>query len=378
MTSRFHRYAELFRSKGPWCTVYTDISTGTVDSLRAGEVRPENVRRRLEQLGASRADLDAVENAIRPAPGQPDPVSRYLLVRDGTVEIDEVLPGPLAGPEVLRVDAFPDLTPLLRHRPEDFPYVVAEVSRDGGEIRLQHASRRGAEDEQQIEGETEHLKKFSGGGWAHLRWQRHTEDVWRRNTEQVAEQIDRAVAQSGARLVVLAGDIRARGLVEEQLSKATQPLVSVVDANTRAGGSESADLEEQVGARVAEALARRQQQLIERLAEQENRPDRTAVHGVEPVVAALQQAQVETLLIDEAALGAETELFALEAEPWIAADRSAAEALGVRVVGRAPAAEALVRASVLTDARPVFLAPGALPDGTDVAALLRWSAPSAG
>lgn len=376
MTSRFHRYAELFKQEGPWCTVYTDVSTGTVDSLHAIDVHPENVRRELEGLGASEADLDAVERAVRPAEGLPDPVSRFLVVRDGTVEIDEVLPGALAGPSVVKVDAAPDLTPLFRHRPDDFPYVVAEVSRDGGEIRLQRASRRGAEGEQQIEGETNHINKFPGGGWSQARWQRHTEVVWRRNTEQVAEQIDKAVTESGAQLVVLAGDIRARGLVEEQLSKAVQPLVSMVNANTRADGSESADLEEQIDRSVGEVIARRQQALLERLAEQQNGPDHTAVHGVGPVVAALQQAQAETVLIDENALDAETELVVLDAEPWIAVDE--ADALGARALGRVPAAEALVRAALLTDARPVFLAPGALPDGTDIAALLRWSATPTG
>lgn len=376
MTSRFHRYAELFKSTGPWCTVYTDISTGTVDSLHAIDVLPENICRELEQQGASKADLAAVEAAVRPAEGVPDPVCRYLLVRDGAVEIDEVLPGPLAGRGVLEVGEVPDLTPLFRHRPDDFPYVVAEVGRDGGEICLEYASRARALDEQQIEGETEHLKKFPGGGWSQGRWQRHTEDVWRRNTEQVAEQIDKVVAGSGAQLVVLAGDLRARGLVEEQLSKATRALVSVVDANTRAEGSQSADFAHQVEGRVAEVIAHRQHELLERLAEQRGRPDPTAVSGIEPVVAALQQAQAETLLIDDTHLDAEQELLALDAEPWVAVTES--EAVGARVLGRVPADAALVRAAVLTDGRPVFVPPGALPDSTDVAALLRWRASPAG
>lgn len=376
MTSRFHRYAELFKSTGPWCTVYTDISTGTVDSLHAIDVLPENICRELEQQGASKADLAAVEAAVRPAEGVPDPVCRYLLVRDGAVEIDEVLPGPLAGRGVLEVGEVPDLTPLFRHRPDDFPYVVAEVGRDGGEICLEYASRARALDEQQIEGETEHLKKFPGGGWSQGRWQRHTEDVWRRNTEQVAEQIDKVVAGSGAQLVVLAGDLRARGLVEEQLSKATRALVSVVDANTRAEGSQSADFAHQVEGRVAEVIAHRQHELLERLAEQRGRPDPTAVSGIESVVAALQQAQAETLLIDDTHLDAEQELLALDAEPWVAVTES--EAVGARVLGRVPADAALVRAAVLTDGRPVFVPPGALPDSTDVAALLRWRAAPAG
>lgn len=374
MTSRFHRYAELFKSDGPWCTVYTDISTGTVDSLHAIDVLPENICRELEQQGASKADLAAVEAAVRPAGGVPDPVCRYLLVRNGAVEIDEVLPGPLAGRGVVQVEHVPDLTPLFRHRPDDFPYVVAEVGRDGGEIRLQYASRVHPGDEHQVEGETEHLNKVPGGGWSHARWQRHTEDVWRRNTEQVADQIDKVVAESGAQLVVLAGDMRARALVEEQLAKATRALLSVVDANTRAEGSKSAGLDHQVEERVAEVVARRQQELLERLTEQQHRPEPTAVSGIEPVVSALQQARAETLLIDDTHLKEEQELLALDAEPWIAVEE--AQAVGAGVLGRVSADAALVRAAVLTDSRPVFVPPGALPDGTDVAALLRWSTPS--
>lgn len=376
MTSRFHRYAELFKSKGPWCTVYTDISTGTVDSLHSIDVLPENVCRRLAEQGASKADLAAVERAVRPAEGVPDPVCRYLLVRDGTVEIDEVLPGPLAGQGVVRVEEVPDLTPLFRHRPDDFPYVVAEVGRDGGEICLHWASRVPSTDEQQIEGETEHLKKFPGGGWSQGRWQRHTEDVWRRNTEQVAEQIDKVVAETGAQLVVLAGDLRARGLVEDQLSKASRAMLSTIDANTRAEGSRSADLEHQVEERVAEVIAHRQQELLERLAQQQNRPEPTAVSGVAPVVRALQQAQAETVLLDDTHLDTEQELLALDAEPWIALEAS--EAVGAGVLGPVPADAALVRAAVLTDGRPVFVPPGALPHGTDVAALLRWGAAPTG
>jgi hypothetical protein len=123
---------------------------------------------------------------------------------------------------------------------------------------------------------------------------------------------------------------------------------------------------------VAEVVAHRQQALLERLAEQQGRADPTAVSGMAPVVSALQQAQAETLLLDDTHLDTEQQLIALDAEPWIALEES--EAVGAGVLGRVSADAALVRAAVLTDGRPVFVPPGALPHGTDVAALLRWSA----
>lgn len=369
MTGSLKEYAELYRLGGPWCTAYVDAGTGTVDTLEAADVRPGNIRAALEAAGASPADLDAMEQALQPEAGVPSPVSRFVLVHQGKAELNEVLPGDRVGAERISVDPIPDLLPLVKHRPEEFPYVVAEVSREHGEIRLHYAGAGAPASTQEVQGESEHVSKFQGGGWAHLRFQHHTEDVWRRNADQVAEEIDRVVSSSGARLVILAGDIHARRLVQEQLSKASQALVSVIDSHTHTGGADSALLADQVNQRVAEQWATEQQEIMERLAMQEGQANPESATGVGAVVHALQQAQVEVLILDEATLSQRT-LLALDAEPWIATAEE--ESLGANVLGKVPAPAALLRAAALTDAR-VLLVPGpVLPDGVDVAALLRW------
>lgn len=369
MTGSLKEYAELYRLGGPWCTAYVDAGTGTVDTLEAADVRPGNIRAALEAAGASPADLDAMEQALQPEAGVPSPVSRFVLVHQGKAELNEVLPGDRVGAERISVDPIPDLLPLVKHRPEEFPYVVAEVSREHGEIRLHYAGAGAPASTQEVQGESEHVSKFQGGGWAHLRFQHHTEDVWRRNADQVAEEIDRVVSSSGARLVILAGDIHARRLVQEQLSKASQALVSVIDSHTHTGGADSALLADQVNQRVAEQWATEQQEIMERLAMQEGQANPESATGVGAVVHALQQAQVGVLILDEATLSQRT-LLALDAEPWIATAEE--ESLGANVLGKVPAPAALLRAAALTDAR-VLLVPGpVLPDGVDVAALLRW------
>lgn len=370
MTGSLKEYAELYRLGGPWCTAYVDAGTGTVDTLEAADVRPGNIRATLEAAGASTADLDAMEQALQPEAGVPSPVSRFVLVHQGKAELNEVLPGDRVGAERISVDPIPDLLPLVKHRPEEFPYVVAEVSREHGEIRLHYAGAGAPASTQEVQGESEHVSKFQGGGWAHLRFQHHTEDVWRRNADQVAEEIDRVVSSSGARLVVLAGDIHARRLVQEQLSKASQALVSVIDSHTHTAGADKALLEDQVNQRVAEQWATEQQEIMDRLAMQEGQANPESATGIGAVVHALQQAQVEVLILDEAALSERT-LLALDTEPWIATAEE--ESLGANVLGKVPAPAALLRAAALTDAR-VLLVPGpVLPDGADVAALLRWS-----
>jgi stalled ribosome rescue protein Dom34 len=194
--------------------------------------------------------------------------------------------------------------------------------------------------------------------------------VWRRNADQVAGEIDRVVGSSGARLVVLAGDIHARRLVQEQLSKATQALVSVIDSHTHTAGADESLLEDQVNQRVAEQWATEQQDIMDRLAMQEGQANPQSATGIGAVVHALQQAQVEVLILDDGALSERT-LLALDAEPWIATAEE--ESLGAKVLGKVPAPAALLRAAALTDARVLLVPGGVLQEGSDVAALLRWS-----
>jgi hypothetical protein len=362
-------YAGLFKKDGPWITVYVDASTGTVDTLRAAEVLPDRVREALDQQGASDADLAAVEEAVVPATGLPAPVSRFVLVRAGNIELNEVLPGPLQGPQVVEVGLIPNLVPLLRHRGDDFPYVVAEVGRDGGEIRLQHARRDGVVEERAVEGERENLKKVPTGGWSQGRYQHHTEEIWRRNADEIAAEIDRVVRAAKARLLIIAGDIRARELVLDQLAEASRSIASTVDSHTRTGGADREALRTEIAKRVAEVWARQQEAILERLATLQGQQHVEAAAGLGEVVNALQQAQVGTLLLEETALQ-DHKVQALTEEPWVAT--AGEQPVTGQVLGKLAAPPALVRAAALTDARVLFVPPGVLPGGKEVAAVLRW------
>lgn len=362
--------SEVIARPGPWTTLFFDASTGTVDRLHAADVRPDNVRAELLEKGASRQIADAAAAAADVVEGATGPVSRFLLLCGEEVVVDEVLPGPPAVPELVAHGRVPDLVPLLRQRPAQFEIVVAEVGRDGGEVRLQRASRDGSVEEHAIAGETEDISKVPSGGWSQARWQRHTEEVWRRNTEEVAERINRLVEDRPVHLVVLAGDMRARTMLTDQLSERARGLLSVVESNTR-GSGDGDSLEREVERHVAELVAHRQQELLDRLESQIGRTDGTATFGTRATVKALQRAQVETLLISGAEDdGQGTTLLALGDEPWVALHES--DALGVEVLAEVPAVVAAVRAAELTGAHTVWVPAGALPDGVRGSALLRW------
>lgn len=369
MTSTLHAFADLYRKPGPWVTVYTDASTGTVDSLHADDVRPENIATALTAAGASKEDRKAVAEALRKsAKGMPDPVARLILVCNGTVELDEFLPGPTVMPEITTVDHVPDLCPLVWHRPDDFAYVVAEVGRDGGEIHLRRANGLYDDETTHVEGDTENLKKVPSGGWAQGRYQHRTENIWKTNAADIAGEIDRIVRSCRARLLIVAGDIRARNLVAEQVSEQSKAILTVVESHSRTEGADKEAYALEIDKRVAECIASRQTQLLERLNNQKGRQNPESAEGVGAVVNALQQAQVDTLLLDSAGLDGHR-LLALGAEPWTALVDG--ETAGASVLGEVPAPSSLLRAAVLTDAEVALFPSGALETGP-IAALLRW------
>ena len=370
MTEHLHKYADLYRQPGPWCVAYVDAGAGTVEGMEAAEVRPGNVRAALAAQGAPVQDQEAMEVAVAPAYGVPAPVSRFVLVREGAVELNELLPGPLVVPKQTSVGPIPDLMPLLKHRPEDFPYIVVEVSREDAEIRLEYVGRPGPAAVSDIAGSSEDIHKLpGGGGWAQDKLQRWTEEVWRRNADEVAGQIDRIVDSSGARLIVLAGDVRARGMVRDQLAEAHRALVSMLDSHTHTAGSHHEGFEDRVQELIALQWAAEQEQIMDRLALQQGQANPESATGIGAVVHALQQAQVDVLILNDNQL-ADRQLLTLGAEPWVASAEE--QTLGAEVLGKVPAPAALLRAGALTDASLLLVPDGVLPGGTGVAALLRW------
>jgi Bacterial archaeo-eukaryotic release factor family 2 len=369
MNRQLAELAPLLRRPGPWCTAYVDAGAGTVERMEAADVAPDHVRDTLAGQGAPKEDVEALIGALQPAAGEPQPVSRFALVRQGKVEVNEVLPGPPVVREHVAAGVIPDLLPLAKHQPDAYPYVVAEVGRQDAEIRLHHAGRVPAVHAEEVTGSGENISKHSGGGWAQYSYQHRTEEVWRQNAAEVAERLDALVREAGARLVVLAGDVKARDLVAGKLAEATRSKLRTVDMHSHTGGADHDALDAEVALLVAREWAAEDEALVERLREQQGQPDPLCVTGLGAVAHALQQAQVETLLFDDAALAGQR-LIALDTAPWIALGEG--ETSGAGILGEAPAPAALLRAAVLTDAGFALLPGGELPGGVEIAALLRW------
>ncbi|WP_458112296.1 hypothetical protein M1D88_18960 [Arthrobacter sp. R1-13] len=387
MNSTLERFSKLLEKDGTWCTVLADAGTGTVDSLEAADVRPGQIRDALLAAGAAKADAQAVEQAIQPLEGVQNPVARFLLVHDGRVEVDEVLAGERVDSPYVKVGVAPDLLPLLRHADSDIPVVTASVDRSGADIKLAYARRAitgGSESSHSVQGSTENLKKVPGGGWSQGQFQHRTEEIWRKNAEDVAAEINRLVQAERPAIVAIGGDIRARDLVLHQLSENARAIATTVDSHTRAGGAHPEVMDAAVEKLLAENQAYSQRRLLEQLEEEKGHSNGKAATGIGAVVHALQQAQVQTLVLSTELTsdpgGGNTatdpdsnparEMLVLGSSPWVATVEE--ETLGAQILGKASAAAALIRAAVLTDADVEILPKAAIPGGAVVAALLRW------
>lgn len=361
--------AQFYRERGNWTQVYVDASGDVEDPRGTAASRRRNVRKGLEEAGAPVGDMDAIEDVLVETPGVASPVCRFILVREGTVELSEVLPGPPVASDRATFGPVPDLLPVLQHRPGNFSYLVVEAGRDGGEVRLYRTDSVAPITDTTVEGRTDSLHKVQTGGWSHARYQHHSEEIWKHNAGELAVAIDELVREHRPRLLVLAGDVRASQLLQEQLSVESRRVLSTVSTYTRPDGASDDALNDHLAEQLDALLADDVRVALERLAGEQGRGEGTAEAGVGAVVHALQQGQVETVLLDPQRLR-ERNLLALDGEPWVAT--APEETFGAAVLGSVPADVAIVRAALLEDATVLFAPGKEFPGGADVAALLRW------
>ena len=360
---------------GPWTYAYIDGHGGEPQGIERSRRRA--VIDALGHAGSPTSDVEAIGRALDEDGGFPSPSTRFVLARQGRIEVDERFAGPRLGPELIGHGPVPCILPLLRHRAADVRYLVVETGREGAQLRVERAGRARAEALQNVEGRTDSLPKVQAGGWSHLKYQQHSEEIWSQNQAEVAEAVERTVRERAPRFVVVAGDVRARQLLRDQLGPHARELVVEVDAHTRAAGSDSGALDSAVAEAVERAVNEDLRAVLDRAAADN---EATGAHGLAEVVTALQQARVDTLVLDARLLDATETLDALDGPPWLD-DGSGGEGLGADRVAALPLAEALARTAVLSGARVLVTEDETAPGEPRAArgthppiASLRWSA----
>ena len=272
---------------------------------------------------------------------------------------------PLA--DLAEVSPVPRVTPMLVNRGEQMAWLRVIVDRVGADIEDQ------GHDIVQAEGT--HLfpiRKTHGGGWSQEHLQRKAELRWHHNAREVADQVRRTAESIGAELVIIAGDIRGRRLLIDQLPARWVERVVEVEGGSRAPGADQAAVDEATRVAVANAVARKKAAALDRFTV---RDGEYAAVGVPAVAAALDRGQVDTLLLDPDGI-ADGRLWVDLDQPLAAPSEEELHRWGASRVGRARAEDALVRVAAAIDAELILVSSNdvLLPGGAG--AVLRYADPA--
>ncbi|MFD0327849.1 Vms1/Ankzf1 family peptidyl-tRNA hydrolase [Streptacidiphilus monticola] len=337
--------------------MYVDTERAAPQAAHAIELRARAVSERLSEAGADPATIRVLVEQVGSDRGMPAPQGQALFAAGGELLARHELS---AAPDrdLVCFGPLPHVLPLLRDRQCFVPYLLVRTDRVGADLEV-HTSAVGAGEHREVHGDGEDIRKLPVGDWAQDRYQRRAENTWDRNARGVAAEAAALAAEHRVAVLVLAGDVRARTLVKEHLpSPWPQRLVELTSTAEAADRARSA-----AAVRALEQAAEVQRRL------QAGLVDGRAVEGLLPVVSALRNGEVDTLVLAEAGEALSAQLRFGRSLGELALPE---EQLG-GMTEQAPGADALPFAAALSAARLAFAPPGSFAAGQGVAALLRRS-----
>ncbi|WDZ82530.1 Vms1/Ankzf1 family peptidyl-tRNA hydrolase [Micromonospora cathayae] len=355
----------LYEHPGPWCSVYLDASRDTQDSRPALDLRWRALAGRLADQGADPATVAALDRTVRGHDPLTGDYGLAVFAARGRVALAEYLSAPPAT-DLAYHGPLPHTMPLVADRGEQVAWVRVLADRTGADVVA--VSAGGVPRRAHVRGrESYQLRRVRPGGWSQSRYQRAATEAWHHNAGDTAAATVELAERVGAEVVVLAGDVRATGVLAAQLPPRWQDRLVRTDAGARTGGADPAAMEDVTVQTVAELADRRVRETLDRFGVQED-----VGAGLDAVVAALQRNQVDTMImVDDPS---STDDLWIGPEPTeIATDPGQLTALSVDEPQRVRADQALLRALVGTDAALTVLGRDEAPELTDgIGAVLRY------
>ena len=354
----------LYEGTGDYASVYLDASRTSEDADELVALRWRAAREQLADGGADQATLGALEELVTSQEHSVPGLTAFA--RAGEVAFTAALPQP-PRQEISRYARLPHVMPLLAQLPPLVPQLHVRADRSGGEVVA--VRPQGGTTQERVDGSGWPVHKASLGGWSEARYQRSAEEAWAENAKQLAERVTAAAAQTGAELIVVAGDTRARSLLLEHLSTPLRESAVVVDREVDA----SSELLLEVAQETTQA--RTDSETRSRLDEFRSKAARgQAADGLAPTIAALRAGQAsEVLIADDPSSTARAWVGPQPVDLAVSSHELAERGVGQSVADRADAA--VVRAATATGAELRFVPEGEQPPRGGIGALLRYQAP---
>lgn len=272
----------------PVASVYFDVRA-TADV----PIRWRALAGRLAEDGAPTQIIDALERRVLDA--VPGPGVLAAFAHGTTVRFAVDLPD-LSMPDTARYGALPYLRPLLAWEQDHPARVLAVLDRTGADLSVYAAGSTSPVDTT-VTGPDDEIERNAPGGWAQGRYQHRAEDSWEHNAVAVAEVLARLVKRFDARVLLLAGDVRALQYLDEHLPRWIHTGVTV--RRVTGGRSEDGSAERRTGqlaVQTRQIVAEQNAGLLAEFAAHVGTGG-SAVQGAGDTVAALAAGRVRVLLL---------------------------------------------------------------------------------
>src|SRR3954453_3812899 len=210
---------ELARQRGPFVTVYLTTEATIDNAQQRSTQRWKTLRADLVEQGAPVEVLATIDPLVGDAHLRGQCLA-VVAAADGDPLVEH-RPDPPAS-DVGRWGPLPVFGPLLEWHQQSVPHVTVVIDRLGADLAVFGPLQR--ESVTHVGDSDDPISKASPGGWSQRRYQQRAENSWEENAKDVAAELTNVVEEIGARLVVVAGDVRAVQLLREHLDRSVDDL----------------------------------------------------------------------------------------------------------------------------------------------------------
>jgi hypothetical protein len=287
----------LYSHPGPFASVYLDATRASESGDTEVELRWRGLREQLATAGADDKTLQAIDQVAGAHLEVAGRHGQFVVAAGGQVLLDEVTRRPPLR-ELGRWSPLPHVLPYLVDRSTQIPHLVVLIDRTGADVYTVLDDNHS--DQTSVEGGAEFpLRKTGRDVWNERAFQNRVENAWETNSKEVAQTISQQLPPQ-VQVVLLAGDVRARNLVNEELSKVLPQRVQVrqLEHGTRAEGASREALDEAIQSALLHHIWAERRDILARLQQAVGRHD-YAVTGISAVLDALRKAQVDTLVLSD-------------------------------------------------------------------------------
>lgn len=206
---------DLITCDGPTASVVMSAPSAIANAAERFEAHWQRARKQLASSAVDAADLQRLDQTVSGL-HHGEGSSVVLIQCPGAETFVEFLDDEVSN-DVVVVDTLPRLGVLLESRQRSIPHVMVIADRAGADIlAIDGGSLVTALD---VEGSTEFIHRGHPGGFSQRRYQQRAENLWESNAAQTAEAVAKVARDLRARLVAVAGDVRAVAFLKEHLPK---------------------------------------------------------------------------------------------------------------------------------------------------------------